>query len=160
MKPFAVLALTVTLAVGTPPAFAEGQLCTEATPDDAPSAASSQRADQTVPNDSSEGTRDASASPQRVDQVIYKGVVGNLLEAVPLDPVKRVELQRTNAVISNPLSARSIALLLGITNPVVMIGGLVWGLWAASRIEAPAPESADRADVAVERAASAGDAAN
>jgi len=84
---------------------------------------------------------------QRADQALYKGVVGNLLEAVPMDAEKRVELQRTHAVVSAPFTARSLALLIGISNPVVMIGGLIWGIWAASQIEDPkivakAPEPA------------------
>ena len=77
-----------------------------------------------------------------VDQLIYKGVVGNLLEAVPLEPEKRVELQRANAVIGTPLTARSLAVLLGVASPVLMIGGLVWGIFAASRIKAAAPSVA------------------
>ena len=78
------------------------------------------------------------ASPAlALDQVIYKGVVGNLLEVVPLEPEQRVQLQRTNAVVSNVASARTLAILLGVANPVLMIGGLVWGLWAASQIKTP-----------------------
>lgn len=77
----------------------------------------------------------------RADQVLYKGVVGNLLETVPLDPDRRVELQRTNAVISNPLTGRSLAVLLGVASPVLMIAGLVWGIWAASQISKVAVEA-------------------
>src|SRR5688572_29415057 len=72
-----------------------------------------------------------------IDQIIYKGVAGNLLESVDMAPEERVTLQRANAVISNPLSARTLGMLLGISNPVFLVGGLVWGLWAASNIEAP-----------------------
>jgi hypothetical protein len=74
---------------------------------------------------------------QGADQALYKGVVGNMLEAVPMDAEQRVVLQRANAVVGSPFSVRSLALLVGITNPVVMVGGLLWGLWAASRIESP-----------------------
>jgi hypothetical protein len=92
---------------------------------------------------------------QRPEQAIYKGVVGNLLEAVPMDAAQRVDLQRANAVVSAPFTVRSIALLVGITNPVVMIGGLIWGFWAASQIEdaRPADKAATieaRADVTAE----------
>jgi hypothetical protein len=69
------------------------------------------------------------------DQLIYKGLVGNLIETLPLDPDKRVSLQRANAVVSSPLSARSAALLLGVSAPILMIGGLIWGLWAAMNIK-------------------------
>jgi phosphohistidine swiveling domain-containing protein len=143
MKPVARLTIAATLAgafmLGTP-ALAQERVCNEST------------ADETV---------ETASAAQRTDQIIYKGVVGNLLEAMPIDADKRVELQRTNAIISNPLSARSIAVLIGITNPIVMLGGLVWGIWAASRIEGPAPaELRDKPEPAlarVELAADAGD---
>jgi hypothetical protein len=82
----------------------------------------------------------ANVSPPAVDQVIYKGLVGTVLDAVPMDPVQRANLQRTNAVISGPLSARSLAALAGIANPALMIVGLIWGMWSASNIN---PEAAD-----------------
>jgi hypothetical protein len=122
MKSLLSFALCATLCFGAPGALAQADVCDESTGFDAVAGG---------------GTRPASP---RADQILYKGVVGNLLEAVPLDPEQRVELQRTNAVVSNPLSARSVALLLGIANPVVMLGGLLWGIWAASQIES-APES-------------------
>ena len=76
-------------------------------------------------------------SPRPVDQLIYKGVAGNLLESLDMDAEERVTLQRANAIVSSPLSARSLGLLLGISNPVFLVGGLVWGLWAAANIEPP-----------------------
>jgi len=79
------------------------------------------------------------AQSKPLDQVLYKGVVGNLLDAVPIDPDRRVELQRTNAVVSSVFSGRSLAVLLGVTNPVLMVGGLVWGIWAASNIKRVTP---------------------
>ncbi len=80
------------------------------------------------------------ASVSQAAQVIYKGVVGNLLEAAPLESEQRVQLQRMNAVLSNPLSARTLAVALGIANPPLMIAGLIWGLWSASQISS-APQS-------------------
>jgi hypothetical protein len=117
LKSLLCLALCATLCFGAPGALAQSGVCDETT------------------GVESMADRDGRAATPRADQIIYKGVVGNLLEAVPLDADQRVDLQRTNAVISNPLSARSFALLLGVTNPVVMLGGLIWGIWAASRIE-------------------------
>ena len=76
----------------------------------------------------------AAASVSQTAQVIYKGVVGNLLEAAPLETEQRVQLQRMNAVLSNPLSARTLAVVLGIANPPLMIAGLIWGIWSASQI--------------------------
>src|SRR5688572_5271041 len=83
----------------------------------------------------------APATPQQpLEQVLYKGVVGNLLDQVPMDAQERLDLQRANAVVGNAAAARSAALLLGITaSPLFLIGGLVWGIYAASRIK-PASE--------------------
>jgi hypothetical protein len=117
MKSLLPLVLCMTLCFGAPGALAQSGMCDESTAFE------------------SMGDDEGPAATLRADQIIYKGVVGNLLEAVPLDADQRVGLQRTNAVISNPMSARSLALLLGVTNPLVMVGGLIWGIWAASRIE-------------------------
>lgn len=72
---------------------------------------------------------------QPTAQVIYKGVIGNVLDTLPMDPAHRVDLQRANAVVSNTISGRSLATLIGMSNPILMIGGLVWGLWSASNIQ-------------------------
>jgi hypothetical protein len=77
-----------------------------------------------------------------IDQVIYKGVVGNILEAVPLDPEQRVHLQRGNAVLNNTFTGRSLALLLGIASPPLMIVGLIWGIWSAANIKPAQGEAA------------------
>lgn len=71
---------------------------------------------------------------QGLDQVVYKGLVGNVLDAIPMDPSDRLGLQRTNAVVSNTLFGRSLTLFAGLSNPVLLVGGLVWGIWAASNI--------------------------
>jgi hypothetical protein len=68
-------------------------------------------------------------------QVVYKGVVGNLLESMPLESADRVRLQRASALLSNPLSFRSIAVALGLASPPLMLAGLIWGLWSAAKIE-------------------------
>lgn len=74
------------------------------------------------------------ASSKTFEQVIYKGVIGNVLDTLPMDPMQRVDLQRTNAVVSNTASGRTLSVLMGLSNPILMIGGLVWGMWAASNI--------------------------
>jgi len=81
------------------------------------------------------------APSQPAAQVIYKGLIGNVLDAVPMDPVKRAELQRANAVVSNTFSGRSLAVLIGLSNPILMIGGLVWGFWSASNIHSVAVQT-------------------
>ena len=85
------------------------------------------------------GAEDAPRLPA-VGDVIYKGVVGKALDAVPMDPEQRVVLQRTNAVVSNTLTGRSLSVWAGLTNPVLLIGGLVWGLLSAYNIKADGPK--------------------
>jgi hypothetical protein len=80
-----------------------------------------------------------------IDQVIYKGVVGNILEAVPLDPEQRVHLQRGNAVVNNTFTGRTLAVLLGIASPPLMIVGLIWGIWSAANIKTTQGEAATAA---------------
>ncbi len=77
---------------------------------------------------------DPGAVSSGFDQMVYKGLVGNVLDAVPMDPVERLGLQRTNAVVSSTLFGRSLALLAGLSNPVLLLGGLAWGLWSAANI--------------------------
>jgi hypothetical protein len=77
---------------------------------------------------------DSAGLPQGFDQTVYKGLVGNVLDAIPMDPSKRLDLQRTNAVVGNTLLGRTLTLLAGLSNPVLLLGGLAWGLWAASNI--------------------------
>ena len=75
-------------------------------------------------------------SDKGLDQIVYKGLVGNVLDEIPMDPSKRVSLQRTNAIVSNTLSGHTLTTLVGLSNPVLLIGGLVWGVWSASNIRA------------------------
>ncbi len=80
------------------------------------------------------------------DQALYKGLVGNVLDSIPMDPSKRLDLQRTNAVVGNTLLGRSLSVLVGLSNPVLLLGGFVWGVWAASNIKpaaAPVKLTAD-----------------
>lgn len=76
----------------------------------------------------------ALAFPRGFDQVVYKGLVGNVLDAFPMDASDRLDLQRTNAVVSNTLFGRSLAVLAGLSNPVLLLGGFVWGVWSAANI--------------------------
>jgi len=78
-------------------------------------------------------------------QALYKGVAGNLLELVPLEESDRLTLQRTSAVIGNPLSARSLAIALGLASGPLMVVRLIWGFWAAENIK-PADNTARRSN--------------
>jgi hypothetical protein len=84
------------------------------------------------------------ASPAGFDQIVYKGLVGNVLDAVPMDASDRLDLQRANAVVGNTLLGRSLAILAGLSNPVLLLGGFVWGMWAAANI-APVEAAMKRA---------------
>ena len=84
------------------------------------------------------------AFPVGLDQIVYKGLVGNVLDAVPMDASERLGLQRANAVIGNTLFGRSLAILAGLSNPVLLLGGFVWGIWAAANI-APVKAAMKRA---------------
>lgn len=158
MKTLATYILAAVLAFGAPAALGQEADGASAEAAAQPEQSASVQRTEKILSDGVAGAQPAEALPaQRTDQILYKGVVGNLLEAVPMDPEQRVGLQRGNAVVSAPMTARSLALLIGITNPVVMIGGLIWGIWAASRIEsppqqakAPAEPTQARADISPE----------
>lgn len=70
--------------------------------------------------------------------VLYKGVVGKMLDAVPMDPKDRVALQQTNAVVSSTATSRTLLTWAGLTNPILLITGLAWGMFSASNIKAAA----------------------
>jgi hypothetical protein len=71
-----------------------------------------------------------------VGDVVYKGLVGKALDAVPMNPDERVALQRTSAVASGTLTGRSLSVWAGLTNPFLLVAGLAWGLFSASNIKA------------------------
>ena len=81
---------------------------------------------------------DAPQPPPAVGDVVYKGIIGKALDAVPMDPDERVVLQRTSAVASGTLTGRSLTVWagLGLSNPILLIAGVVWGLFSASNIKA------------------------
>jgi hypothetical protein len=80
--------------------------------------------------------QDAGGSLPAVPDMVYKGFVGKALDAVPMDPEKRVALQRTNAVVSNTLTGRSLAAWAGLSNPILLVAGVAWGIYSAMNIKA------------------------
>lgn len=86
-----------------------------------------------------------------ISDVVYKGVVGKALDAVPMDAEKRTVLQRTNAVVSGTLAGRSLTVWAGLTNPVLLIAGVVWGIYSATNIK-PATAKADPDTILVQAA--------
>jgi hypothetical protein len=78
---------------------------------------------------------DAPQSLPALGDVVYKGLVGKALDAVPMDPGERVVLQQTSAVVSGTLTVRSILTWVGLTHPILLIAGVAWGLYSASNIK-------------------------
>jgi hypothetical protein len=72
-----------------------------------------------------------------IPDVVFKGIVGKALDALPIEPEQRVVLQRTNAVVSGPLTGRTLSVWAGITNPILLVVGAVWGVYSAMKIKAP-----------------------
>jgi len=70
--------------------------------------------------------------------IVYKGVVGKVLDAMPLDPSTRTGLQRTNAVVGSAFTARSLGALMGLGGPLLTVAGLIWGIFSARHIDATA----------------------
>jgi hypothetical protein len=86
---------------------------------------------------------DAPQSPAAIGDVVYKGVVGKVLDAVPMDAEGRVALQKTSAVVSGTLTGRSISIWAGLSlsNPILLIAGLAWGIYSATHIEPAQPQA-------------------
>ena len=80
--------------------------------------------------------QDAPTPLPHLGDVMHKGLVGKALDAVPMDPEERVTLQRTSAVVNGTLTGRSIAIWAGLAHPVLMVAGLVWGIYSALNIHA------------------------
>ena len=69
--------------------------------------------------------------------LIYKGVVGKILDGLPLESSTRTALQQANTVISNSYTGRAIGALTGIGAPILGVAGFLWGLFAAKQIGSP-----------------------
>ncbi len=80
--------------------------------------------------------QDAPQPLPAVGDVVYKGVIGKALDAVPMDPDERAILQRTSAVVSGTLTGRTLSVWAGLSNPILLIAGLAWGIFSASNIKA------------------------
>jgi hypothetical protein len=77
-----------------------------------------------------------------VPDIIYKGIAGKVLDAMPLEPSTRTTLQRANAVVSGAATARTIGALTGLGGPLLTIAGLIWGIFSSRQIEAAPAEDA------------------
>ena len=75
-------------------------------------------------------TEGASALPD----IVYKGVVGKVLDAMPLESSTRTALQQANAVVSNTVFAHTLGALTGLGAPLLTVAGLIWGIFSARQI--------------------------
>ena len=81
----------------------------------------------------------AEAGTRAVPDIVYKGVMGKMLDAVPLEPATRTTLQQANAVVSNSVTGRTLAALTGLGGPILTVAGFVWGLFSSQQIQAAQP---------------------
>ncbi len=70
--------------------------------------------------------------------IVYKGVLGKMLDEVPLAPSTRTVLQQANALVSSTVAARAIGALTGVGAPLLTVAGLIWGIFSARQIDAAA----------------------
>lgn len=85
----------------------------------------------------------ASALPD----ILYKGIAGKVLDAMPIEPSTRVALQRANAIVSSTFTVRSLGALTGFGGPLLTVAGLLWGIFSSRQIEAaPAGDAKPVAD--------------
>jgi hypothetical protein len=73
----------------------------------------------------------ASALPD----ILYKGVVGKVLDAMPIEPGTRTALQKANTVVSGTLTVRSLGALAGFGGPLLTVAGLIWGIFSSRQID-------------------------
>jgi LysM repeat protein len=71
----------------------------------------------------------------KLPDIMYKGVVGKVLDAMPLEPATRTALQQTNSVVSGTLTVRSLGVLAGFGGPLLTIAGLIWGIFSSRQID-------------------------
>lgn len=67
--------------------------------------------------------------------ILYKGVVGKILDAVPMESTARIKLQQANAVISSTLTGRALGALTGIGGVIIGFAGFLWGILSANKIQ-------------------------
>ena len=70
-----------------------------------------------------------------VSDLLRKGVVGQILDGLPIESSTRSSLQQANAVVSNSFTGRALGTLLGVGGVIPGIAGLLWGLFSAKQIE-------------------------
>ena len=94
--------------------------------------AQSRNIDPYEPNPASPATRVSPAAS--ISDIIYKGVVGKILDSAPLENSTRTTLQQANSVVGNSFAGRALATLTGVGGPILTVAGLFWGLFSAQKI--------------------------
>jgi LysM repeat protein len=85
------------------------------------------------------GASEKQTEPARgMADILNKGVVGKVLDAMPLEPSTRTALQRASTIVSSTTAARSLGALAGLGGPLLTVAGLIWGIFSARQID-PAP---------------------
>ena len=79
---------------------------------------------------------------QALPDIVYKGIAGKVLDAMPIEPSTRLGLQRANTIVSSTLTVRSVGLLTGLGGPLGALAGLLWGIFSSRQIEAAPPAEA------------------
>jgi LysM repeat protein len=89
-----------------------------------------------------------SAEPARaLPDIVYKGIAGKVLDAMPIEPSTRATLQRANTIVSSTFTARSLGVLTGLGGPLLTVAGLLWGIFSSRQIDAaPAGDAKPAAD--------------
>lgn len=83
----------------------------------------------------------AREKPAALPDILYKGVIGKALDALPINPATRTTLQQTNAIVSGSMAGRSLAAITGLASPVLAVAGLIWGIFSAKNIGAAAVDN-------------------
>jgi hypothetical protein len=76
------------------------------------------------------------APARGLPEIFTKGVVGTVLDAVPIEAGTRTALQRANTIVSSAMTGRSLAAMTGIGGPILTIAGLLWGIFSSRQTEA------------------------
>jgi LysM repeat protein len=88
------------------------------------------------------GLEKSAEPPRALPDILYKGVAGKVLDALPIEPSTRANLQRANTIVSSAFTARSLGALTGLGGPLLTVAGLLWGVFSSRQIEAaPAGEA-------------------
>ena len=71
-----------------------------------------------------------------LSDIMQKGVTGKVLDALPIEPATRANLQRANTIVSSAFTARSLGALTGLGGPILTVAGLLWGVFSSRQTEA------------------------